>query len=248
VWQIDTEREAELIQVQEIDRIDDQPRSQASWVYTTVRGDIIGGRHRPGQKLKIQDLASELKVSPGAVREALSRLVPEQLVVSRDQRGFVVAPLSITDLEDLTELRCEIEAIALRRSVKRGDVAWEANLVAAAHRLSATPAPATTQELAVADWLSVHAAFHAALVGGCGSARLIALHGQLYEQSERYRILSAYVGPRRNVPGEHQRIVKLALTRDADGLVEAAVAHIRETTDLIVKAVLDQKIISVPKA
>jgi GntR family carbon starvation induced transcriptional regulator len=233
-----------LIDVQEIDRIDDQPKSQASWVYTTVRGDIIGGRHSPGSKLKIQDLASDLKVSPGAVREALSRLVPEQLVVSRDQRGFVVAPLSIGDLKDLTDLRCEIEAIALKRSVERGDVAWEASLVAAAHRLGATPPPATGDQVAMAAWLKVHAAFHAALVSGCGSLRLIALHNQLYEQSERYRVLSAYVEPRRNVPGEHQRIVKLALARDADGLVDAAVGHIRATTDLIVRAALEKKIIN----
>lgn len=39
----------------------------------------------------------------------------QQLVVSQDQRGFHVAPLSIADLRDLTDLRCEIEAIARRR-------------------------------------------------------------------------------------------------------------------------------------
>jgi DNA-binding GntR family transcriptional regulator len=237
-------KEALVIAVQQIDTIDDQPKSQASWVYATVRGDIISGRHRPGQKLKIQELASELKVSPGAVREALSRLVPEQLVVSRDQRGFVVAPLSISDLEDLTDLRCEVEAAALRRSVARGDVTWEANLVAAAHHLTMTPPPSTVGEQAAQAWLKSHAAFHAALISGCASPRLIALHNQLYEQSERYRILSAYVGPRRNVPGEHQRIVKLALARNADALVEAAVEHIRRTTERIVHAALEQQIIN----
>ena len=93
----------------------DGPRSQTSLAYEVIRSDILNGRHLPEKKLKIQELALELDVSPGAVREALSRLVPEQLVVSRDQRGFVVAPLSIADLIDLTDLRCEIEAVALRR-------------------------------------------------------------------------------------------------------------------------------------
>ena len=54
--------------------------------------------------------------APARIREALSRLVPEQLAVSREQRGFVVAPLSVADLEDLTDVRCEIEGIALRRT------------------------------------------------------------------------------------------------------------------------------------
>ena len=54
------------------DRVTEAPRSQSSWVYQTVREDIIAGRYRPGEKLKIQDLAASLQVSPGAVREALS--------------------------------------------------------------------------------------------------------------------------------------------------------------------------------
>ena len=116
----------------------DEPRSQASLAYTRIRADILAGRRAPDEKLKIADLAAVLAVSPGAIREALSRLVPEQLVVSRDQRGFVVAPLSIEDLEDLTDLRCELEAIALRRSVARGDTNWEASVLAAAHRLRRT--------------------------------------------------------------------------------------------------------------
>jgi GntR family transcriptional regulator, carbon starvation induced regulator len=213
------------------------PRSQTSHAYEVIRGDIVSGVHEPDKKLKIQDLAAELKVSPGAVREALSRLVPEQLVVSRDQRGFVVAPLSIADLEDLTELRCSVEAIALRRSLERADVNWEAALIAAAHRLKATQQRLPGKDLRPnPDWVANHGAFHAALVSACGSPRLVALHAQLYEQSERYRVLSAHVDTSRKVTDEHQAIVDLALARDADGLVAATLRHIRKTTDLIVQA------------
>lgn len=217
------------------------PRSQTSAAYEIVRGDILAGRHAPGKKLKIQDLATELKVSPGAVREALSRLVPEQLVVSRDQRGFAVAPLSIGDLEDLTDLRCNIEAIALRRSVERGDINWEARLLAAAHRLRVTPQLAPGDEIQLSPaWAMAHAEFHNALVAACGSRRLLALHAQLYEQSERYRGLSAPIESARDVPAEHQEIVDLALARDADGLVDATIDHIRTTTNLIVELARNQ--------
>jgi DNA-binding GntR family transcriptional regulator len=239
-WQIDKNSNDEIIYMftaAQIEPGQEGQRSQAGWAYTVIRSDIIVGRHPPGKKLKIQDLAAELKVSPGAVREALSRLVPEQLVISREQRGFIVAPLSIADLEDLTQLRCEIEAIALRGAVAKGDLHWEANLVAAAHRLrsigkSASSTGATDRAL-LEEWREAHAAFHAALISGCGSQRLIALHAQLYEQSERYRMLSASVEPSRDVVGEHQAIVDLALKRDADKLVAMALDHIRRTTDLI---------------
>jgi GntR family carbon starvation induced transcriptional regulator len=210
------------------------PRSQTTMAYEAIRSDILSGRHIPEKKLKIQELAEELHVSPGAVREALSRLVPEQLVVSRDQRGFLVAPLSLADLEDLTDVRCEIESLALRRAVVRGDVNWEAGILAAEHRLRSKAV--VNGEDAKARWVPNHAAFHTALVSACGSRRLLAIHAQLYEQSERYRGLSSHVDSERDVEGEHHQIVEFALARNAKELVRATVSHLRKTTALIVEA------------
>ena len=212
-------------------------QSQATFAYETIRRDIVLGTHAPGKKLKILDLAAELSVNPSAVREALSRLVPEQLAVARDQRGFAVAPLSIEDLEDLTELRCEVEAIALRRSLERGGIEWEASLLAATHRIRSTmvllPRDVPTVN---PDWRRAHADFHTALVSACGSRRLLRLHSQLYEQSERYRSLSAHGDKNRKVHDEHQAIVDLALSRDIDGVVAEMTEHTRRTTRLIIDA------------
>ena len=213
------------------------PKSQTSLAYAQIRADVVAGRLAPGERLKIADLAVSLGVSPGAIREALSRLVPEQLVVSRDQRGFVVAPISVEDLMDLTDLRCEVESIALRRSVLRGDSSWEAGILAAAHQLRRTPGRVSETDRSLApQWVDRHEVFHTALVSGCGSRRLLALHSQLYQQSERYRGLSAQVESGRDVEAEHQRLVDAALDRNVDLLVELAMSHFRKTTALIVDA------------
>lgn len=213
----------------------DGPRSQTSMAYEAIRSEILSGKLIPEKKLKIQELATDLGVSPGAVREALSRLVPEQLVVSRDQRGFVVAPLSLSDLADLTDLRCEIEATALRRSVEKGDVNWEADILAAEHRLRSVFSIKEEGERKRA-WIKNHALFHSALVSACGSRRLLALHHQLYEQSERYRgLLTFHGGERtRNLEDEHREIVEAALARDADALINATVNHLRMTSEVII--------------
>ena len=212
------------------------PRSQTSLAYARIRRDLLGGRYAPGERLKIADLAAALDVSPGAVREALSRLVPEQLVVSRDQKGFVVAPLSIQDLEDLTDLRCEMESIALRRSVALGDEGWEAQVLASAHRLRRSKMLSEPERTLTAEWVDRHAAFHAALVSACGNRRLLDIIAQLYQQSERYRGLSIYVEGERDINGEHQGLVDAALDRNADRLVELMGAHLRTTTLKIVSA------------
>jgi DNA-binding GntR family transcriptional regulator len=44
----------------------------------------------------------------------------------------------------------------------------------------------------------------------------------------------------RDVEGEHHRLVEFALARDADGLVEAMVEHLRFTTKLIIDAFVDR--------
>jgi GntR family carbon starvation induced transcriptional regulator len=212
------------------------PRNQTTVAYEALRADILTGKHVPGKKLKIQELAEEFGVSPGAVREALSRLVPEELVVSRDQRGFLVAPLSLADLADLTDVRCEVESLALRRSVALGDVNWEAGILAAEHRLRSKAVVVGTEDPKM-KWRRNHAAFHTALVSACGSRRLLGLHAQLYEQSERYRGLMFRLEIDRDIDDEHHRIVEYALGRDADALVGAMVDHLRVTSQLIVDAV-----------
>ena len=212
----------------------DAPRSQTSAAYARLKSDIMAGRASPGDKLKINELAAQLGVSPGAIREALSRLVPEGFVLSRDQRGFVVAPISIDDLLDLNRLRCDVEEIALRRAVADGDAEWEALVLGTAHRLRRTPA--VVGDAPNLDWLHKHEAFHHALASGCSSPRLMTLHSHLYQQLERYRTLAWSVDRDRNVIAEHQALVDAALDRDADELVRAARAHFDRTATLIVDA------------
>jgi GntR family carbon starvation induced transcriptional regulator len=217
------------------DPLQSAARSQTTVAYRRLKSDLLAGRLIPGEKLKINEIALQLAVSPGAVREALSRLVPEGLVVSRDQKGFIVAPISIQDLEDLTRLRCDIEEIAIRRSIGAFDVEWETTIMTLGHRLRRTPRRLPGGEVNY-GWVAMHERFHAALVSACGSARLLALHAQLYQQSERYRILSAHVEGDRDVDKEHQSLVDAAIDGDYDELIRLLREHLQQTTTLMVKA------------
>src|SRR5499425_1911828 len=148
----------------------DTPVNLTQGAYERLRADLLSFRIPPGARLKIQDLCVRLSVSLGAIREALSRLTSEGLVVAEPQRGFRAAPISAEDLSDLTRVRIEIESLCLRRAIELGDVDWEARLVAAFHRLSRTPErapddPARSNE----DWAAAHGAFHLALVEGCAA-------------------------------------------------------------------------------
>ena len=106
--------------------------------YLALRADLLACRLPPGARLNIAELSGRLAVSLGAVREALSRLTAEGLAVAEMNRGFRAAPVSESELLDLTGTRIEIETSCLRRSMAVGGVDWEARIVAAHHRLSRT--------------------------------------------------------------------------------------------------------------
>ena len=112
--------------------------SRTEDAHTQLRADILACRIRPGERLRILELAGRLGVSHTVVREALSRLSADGLVVAEAQRGFTVAPVSPKELADLTDVRVTIECDALRRSIERGDIAWESRIVASAHALART--------------------------------------------------------------------------------------------------------------
>src|SRR5882757_7754439 len=85
--------------------------------YEALRADLLACRIAPGSRLKIQDLCRQHAVSLGAIREALSRLTSEGLVVAEPQRGFRVAPISAEELKDLYLARIELEGLCLKRSI-----------------------------------------------------------------------------------------------------------------------------------
>jgi DNA-binding GntR family transcriptional regulator len=197
--------------------------------YSVLRADILACRLRPGQQLKIHEICARLRVSPGAVREALSRLSAEELVVSIAQKGFRVAPVRVDDLEDLTRTRIEIECMCLRRAIAVGEIEWETGLVAACHRLTNIASALDSDE-----WAHAHAQYHLALVQACDSAWLLRLRALLYAQSERYRRLSlSEARLERDVDGEHRGLVKAALARDADNACKLLADHLSLTAALV---------------
>jgi DNA-binding GntR family transcriptional regulator len=86
-----------------------RPGTTVDDLYQTLREQIISGRYHPGFRLSQQALANELKVSRTPLREALSRLAAEGLVVGEANRGMEVAPVYNDHAEQSYGLRLLIE-------------------------------------------------------------------------------------------------------------------------------------------
>lgn len=85
-------------------------------VYEELRHRIISGLE-PGTMLRLDALAKELGVSTMPIREALSRLGVDGLVVIEPRRGAVVASISLKDLTQIQLLRATLSGLAIQLGV-----------------------------------------------------------------------------------------------------------------------------------
>lgn len=211
----------------------DGAKTLVEYAYRSLRKDIIDGTLEPGSKLRIEQLRTVYQIGSSTLREALSLLVSDALVVVEGQRGFRVSLISIEDLIDVTRMRKMMESMALREAIERGDDEWEAGIVASFHRLSKVEARLSegTAEIAEA-WEQCNSDFHKALIAACTSRWVLHFREILYHQSERYRRFSLIsIGTRRDVHAEHEGIMRATLARDADAACALIGEHIDRTLD-----------------
>jgi len=204
-------------------------RSLTESAYLRLRRDIIEGRHSPGEKLRIEHLKDVYQVSAGTLREALALLVSDSLVISQAQRGFRVAPMSLDDLIDITRTRTLLECAALRESIQLGDDEWEARVVSSYHKLSRAEARLASDIVKTfTEWEQRNQEFHEALVSACPSPWILRFRALLYQQSHRYRWISAV---RTEVSGavheQHQMIYEATLRRDVEHADQVLSEHLQ---------------------
>ncbi len=206
------------------------------FAYERIKADLLSGNMRPGGRIKINELGEQLEVNLSAVREALSRLCADGLVIALPQRGFRIAPISVSELLDLTMTRIALEQLCLQRAAANADIAWETNLVAAGHQMFRTPKLDGETGKSPGKWIAAHRDFHRALVAGCESPWLLRLHDQLDLQAARYQRLSAppFGDPGRDIDTEHRALMDAMLDRDADKACDLIAQHFDKTARIVI--------------
>jgi DNA-binding GntR family transcriptional regulator len=214
---------------------DDEPRTLIEHTYARLRDDIIEGRLLPDEKLRVEHLRQSYGVSAGTLREAITRLVSDALVVAEGQRGFRVAPIALQDLVDLTELRVHIEIDALRQSIRRGDEAWRTSVREVFDELSRYEQPIRPEHRH--RWERLNMRFHDALIGAHATPWAFKVLRMLARHGERYRRYAMRLpGSARDVHAEHTEICEAALGGKEARAALALEAHIRATVELLMDA------------
>jgi DNA-binding GntR family transcriptional regulator len=213
------------------------PRNLSEQAHERIRRDILNGELFPGDKLQIEAISERYGIGIAPVREALNRLSSEGLVERKSQRGFFVAEISMTALEELVQTRIWLETLALRESIRNATEDWEEQLVLACHRLARTHRrlPAEAGRELSEEWELRHKEFHMLLLDRCGSGWLLGFCSTMMDQAVRYRSLSMNVHPsvarREGAAAEHEALLNAAIERDADRACGLLADHYRATLE-----------------
>jgi DNA-binding GntR family transcriptional regulator len=98
-------------------------RVLADVVTDDLRDAIIAHELEPGRRLAEDDLANQMGVSRGPVREALARLEREGLVVIERHKGARIASWARGDVEEIFSLRLVLEQLAIEWACKNATAA-----------------------------------------------------------------------------------------------------------------------------
>jgi DNA-binding GntR family transcriptional regulator len=169
-------------------------------VAARVRAAILAGRFAPGERLREVKLATTLRVSRGPVREALTRLQDEGLVISARHRGASVARLSREDEAEVRTLRLALERLAIRLAVRNASEPDLRALEGLINRLkTGLAATITTQEIAAFE---------------------IEFHDRIYQLANHKRLYHTWAGLRSQI-----HIVHLSRNVDRPGMRRHLIAR-----------------------
>jgi DNA-binding GntR family transcriptional regulator len=179
-----------------------------------VRGLILRGEYAPGSRLGEVELADALGVSRTPVREALRQLAAEGLVELVPNKGARVVAWTAEELEQVFELRAQVEGFAAHQAALRAtddDIARLAELAEAHARATAA------RDRDLEQVYELNGAFHGLIAATAGGASLQGVLGGLVHTVVLHRTLHTFDDAAMERSSRHHLEI-VAAVRARDGL------------------------------
>jgi DNA-binding GntR family transcriptional regulator len=200
------------------------PHTITDFVTEQLRNQIVLGVLRPGNKVRVYDLATTLGVSRVPLREAVRQLEAESMVDNLPRRGTVVRELSVRDLRDSFEILQAIEPIAARRAAESADdgvVAAMEHWLDEMQALTKRRVPQVSEQM-----LHAHREFHFALFRAAGDGVLQRHLCMLWNTCERYVMNSLPDQRQAAAAREHADLLQRIKAHDPDGATRVLSLHL----------------------
>ncbi len=203
-------------------------KTRTQVVVEVLREKILSGEIKAGEPLRQSALATELNVSRIPVREALLQLEAEGLVRFEAHKGATATELSVTQVEELFELRAMIEPALLARSIPN---LTHSQLAVAEDYLEQLES-AFQAENAVNSWSELNTLYHLSLYAGANRPHTMEVVKGLNTNSDRYiRLQLLLAGGIPRAEQEHRTLLELCRAKDIDAATALLRGHIEHAAD-----------------
>jgi DNA-binding GntR family transcriptional regulator len=181
--------------------------STPSIIAGKLRTAIGLGHIPPGAQLGEAELAKELGVSRGPLREAMQRLTQEGLLISIRNRGLFVITMTDEEVRDMYVARTAVERAASELILQKGAKDVAARLLSVVKAMKKAADKGDLDAMSEADM-----EYHATLVAAAGSTRLTRMHNTLL--TETRMCLTAL---EKKYPDPHTRVAEHLAIAEALG-------------------------------
>ena len=190
-------------------------------VYENVRERIINHSIKPGSRLIVSKIASELGVSASPVRETLRLLQEEGLADMAPHRGAVSVTPTKKGFEDLFKVRRELEAMAVRETAKSITPKLIKELDSILER-----AEKAIDKNDLDEWGETDDSFHLFFRKNCGNDVLKQMLSKMMVWVVFYRQLVSGSPSGTESLAEHKKVIDKIREGDSDGAAKAMLEHI----------------------
>ena len=204
--------------------------SLSQLVSDKIRGDILEGRFKPGERLVEDRLSAELGVSRVPVREALRGLSMEGLVRLEPNRGATVTEVTPELVAELVEVRTLLEALNARLAARRHDPKIVALLQDTLQRGNAAAQSGTAEELA-----RLNAEFHERLAEASRNSVLSDIMRSLRERTSLAFSINGRTRAREDWR-EHAAILAAVIEGDEEIAALLASRHVKNAAAAFARA------------
>jgi DNA-binding GntR family transcriptional regulator len=213
-------------------------RSLADEIADRLREAILQGQFTPGERLREERLAAALEVSRGPVREALTVLARENLVVVRRNRGTIVAHLTGRDLDEVYSLRLAVEQLAVRWAVERATAEDLYRIQSVVNEFRAALSAGITEQRAA----ELDVRYHDAVYRAAHHQRLYRTWVSLRSQIQVFLLRRNIANPdwKAVMVAGHQEILDSLRAKNVDRAVAGITAHLTGGYDRIRESFADR--------
>jgi DNA-binding GntR family transcriptional regulator len=189
--------------------------------YAAIRDLILKTELKPGQVLSESAMSARLQIGRTPLRDALRLLSHDGLVVIEPRRGTMVAPLTISDLDAIFEVRIAIESVIADAAVARASAQDIADIERLVEQAAANPSEQSDTGL--------DEQLHRQVAAISRNRFLVDFHKRLRDESLRFRFLTSSGIDTKDDQSAFFRGVRDTLAaRDAERLAGLLVAHVDE--------------------